>query len=230
MLPSSQQLFDLEHTMHESLFSEIKFPWEVLNKINSYITQYLTQDQNDRFFQTEIHPSAVIGSDVIISDGTTVAAHAVIEGPTIIGKCCDIRPGAYIRGNVIIGNDCVIGNSTEIKNSLLFDNVIVPHFNYVGDSILGYKVHLGGGAVISNYKSDGSEIIIKDGDVVCKTGLKKFGALIGDYVEIGSNALLNPGTIVGKRSIIYPAAVIRGVIPENVIVKVRQQQEIVNKI
>lgn len=207
MIPTTKDLFDLIQTEHAILFDGVQQPWEVIPKIAVYIKQH--------------------GKS--IGEGTTIAPTASIADNVIIGKNCDIRPGAYIRENSIIGDNCVIGNSTEIKNSLIFNNVQLPHFNYVGDSILGYKAHLGGGAGLSNYKSDGSEIIIKTDDQSYPTGLRKFGGLIGDNVEIGAKALLNPGTIVGRNSLIYPLALVRGIVPANHIVKVRQQQEVLEK-
>ena len=162
---------------------------------------------------TEIKKDVFAGRDVVISDNVT------IEPPAIFGDGTQIRPGAYIRGNVITGRNCVIGNSTEIKNSILLDNVQVPHYNYVGDSILGYKSHMGAGSITSNIKSDKTNVVIKDGDERIETGLRKFGAMVGDFVEVGCNSVLNPGTVIGRNSTVYPRSSVRGVIPENSIYK-----------
>lgn len=224
MLPTIEDLFNLSHTEHSDLFSDINQPWEVILRIGPY-----ADDHVQGINKGDIHSSAVIGDKVDIGRGTTIGPNVVIDGPTIIGKNCRIRSGVLIRGNVIIGDDVIVGNSTEIKNALLFNKVAIPHFNYVGDSILGYKVHFGGGAGTSNYKGDGSEIYIKcDGDSY-PTGMNKLGAIVGDEADLGSLVILNPGTIIGAKTNIYPGAIIRGVIPPNSIVKLRQDQEIVEK-
>ena len=144
---------------------------------------------------------------------STVAPTASVSGPCIVGANTEVRHCAYIRGSVLVGENCVVGNSTEVKNSILFDNVQIPHFNYAGDSILGYKVHMGGGTMTSNVKSDKSPVTVRNGEERIETGLKKFGAILGDYVEVGANTLLNPGVVVGCNSIIYPMACVRGVVP-----------------
>lgn len=218
-------LFNLEHTDHEEIFDGVEYAWEVLPLIEEYL-EYAIQKAE---IHTDVSKAAYIGDKVVIGEGTIVHPGAYIEGPTIIGKNCTIRPGAFIRGNAIIGDNCMIGNSTEVKNALLFNNVEIPHFNYIGDSILGYKVHLGSSVVLSNLKAGGSEVVVNTLDGRIKTGLQKFGALIGDNADIGANAVLNPGTIIGKRATIYPLALIRGMVQPDSIVKVRQQQEVVTK-
>lgn len=217
-------LLNLDETKHAVLFEDITYSWEVLPRIVLYANDHATGD-----IQGGVHPTAIIDDNVSIGKGTVVGPHAVIMGPSIIGTNCEIRPGAYIRGNALIGDNCIVGNSTEVKNALLFNFASVPHFNYVGDSILGYKAHFGGGAVTSNYRSDGGEITIKFNDELVNTGLRKFGAIIGDRAELGTNTVLNPGTIIGADAMIYPGAIVRGYIPKNHIVKVRQEQDIVAK-
>jgi NDP-sugar pyrophosphorylase family protein len=169
------------------------------------------------------------GQDIEIGENVTIHPSAVIEGPVKIGDNCVIGVGAYVRPYTIMGKNCVIGHASEVKHSILGDHVVLPHFNYVGDSILGDYVHLGGGAMLANFKSDGSTIKVTVGDKKVDTGLKKFGAVLGNHVEIGGGAILNPGTIVGEHTTIYPGACIRGSIPANSIVKVRTEQEIVPK-
>ena len=218
-----QDLFDLTQTDHADLFEEVQYAWEVIPLIQEYL-EYRAEVFT---IAADATHAAHIGKHVAIGEGTVIEPGAVIHGPTIIGKNCRIRTGAYIRGNVIIGNDCMIGNSTEIKNSLLFNGVSAPHFNYIGDSVLGHKVHLGSGVVISNLKTPPSEITVTTLEETFKTGLQKFGAAIGDFSEVGANAVLNPGTIIGQRSVVYPLASIRGVIPSDTIVKLRQTLDVV---
>ncbi len=225
MLPTIEDLFDLQWTEFTDIFADINQPWEVIHRLEPYASDHTSGKREG----AKIHPTAVIDGNVEIGEGTIVGPHAVILGPTIIGKNCEIRPGAFIRGHVLIGDKVIVGNSTEIKRSLLFNNVRVPHFNYIGDSILGARVHFGGGAATSNQKSDGSEIIIKFGEHSYQTGMTKLGAIVGDDVELGSNAVLNPGVIIGRNVTIYSGAIIRGVVPSNTIVKVRQNQEFTEK-
>jgi len=223
MMPSLEELFDFTQTDHSEIFDGVQYPWQVLPLIEEYLL-YLS----DSFvIHADTSRAAHIGSKIAIGEGTVIEPGAVIHGPAFIGKNCTIRTGAYIRGNVIIGDNCIIGNSTEIKNSFLFNGVRAPHFNYIGDSILGYNVHLGSSVVVSNIKTPPSEITITTLEQTYKTGLQKFGAAIGDQSEIGAHSVLNPGTIIGKETIIYPLALIRGVVAEKSIVKVRQQQDIV---
>jgi NDP-sugar pyrophosphorylase family protein len=207
-------LFDLSQTEHAAIFDGCKFAWDALKKIESYIAANLKPALFNRS-----EGKAFIGEKVFIGAGTVVEYGAMIKGPAIIGKNCQIRHNAYIRENVIIGDGCVVGNSSELKNSLLFNGAQVPHFNYIGDSILGYKAHLGAGVKISNYKLfPGNIEVVVDG-VPFDTGLRKFGALLGDGVEIGCNAVLNPGSIVGRGAVIYPNVFWRGILPDNVIAK-----------
>ncbi|MBQ7353811.1 MAG: UDP-N-acetylglucosamine pyrophosphorylase [Clostridia bacterium] len=200
-------LFSLEHTVAKNYIKDYSHPYKIipnLSKIISLILPTLDKEEYD-FYE----------NNIAISKSTTVDKSATLIGPLIIGHNCEIRHCAYIRGNVIIGNFCVIGNSCEIKDSLIFDNAQIPHFNYVGSSVVGYRAHLGAGVILSNLKSDKSNVKIENID----TGLRKFGSLLGDFCEIGCGCVLNPGTIVGKSSIIYPLSSIRGVIKENTIYK-----------
>ncbi|MCA0386592.1 MAG: UDP-N-acetylglucosamine pyrophosphorylase [Firmicutes bacterium] len=203
-------LLDLNEIDAKSIFDNVNHPWEVLSKINTFIFEYIKTLPND--FDN-------IGDDIWVGKGTTIEKSALIKGPAVIGYNCEIRHSAYIRGNVIIGNNVVVGNSTEVKNAILFNRVQIPHFNYVSDSVLGYKAHLGAGVITSNLKSDGTLVKVKFGYNTMETGLRKFGAIIGDFAEVGCNAVLNPGTILGKNSIVYPLCSVRGVIPENSIMK-----------
>lgn len=209
---SVERLFNLEESNVSIIFEKVKYPWEALPKIKSTLIE-LSKSLPDDFKR--------IDEFIWVGKGTTIDKNVLIKGPAIIGYDCEIRNSAYIRENVIIGNNVVVGNSSEIeiKNSILFNKVQVPHFNYVGDSILGYKAHLGAGVILSNLKSDGTMVRVKMDSNYIETGLRKFGALIGDYVEIGSNSVLNPGTIIGKESIIYPLTSVRGFIAERHIVK-----------
>lgn len=200
----------LEHTICKSLFENISYPFEVLSQIHSFILGFA---KNKHLDYLEISPFVFVHKSVCVPSNVTIV------GPAIIGEGTILRPNAYIRNDVIIGKNCVIGNSTEIKNSILFDNVEVPHFNYIGDSVLGYHAHFGAGAITSNFKQDGSMIVLKDNQEKLETGLRKMGAIVGDFVEVGCNVILNPGTIVGERSRIYPLLSIRGNVPRNVIVK-----------
>ncbi|PIW37137.1 MAG: UDP-N-acetylglucosamine diphosphorylase [Candidatus Kerfeldbacteria bacterium CG15_BIG_FIL_POST_REV_8_21_14_020_45_12] len=222
---TTNELFDLTHTKHAELFDDVEYAWEVI----PLIEQYLEYIQKSPKIQGTVSKLAVIEGKVSLGKGSVVEAGAVIHGPTIIGENTTIRSGALIRGGAIIGDNCMVGNSTEIKNALLFDGAIAPHFNYIGDTVLGYKVHLGSSVVISNLKTPPGEIVVSTLQQTYNTGLTKFGALIGDETEIGANAVLNPGTVIGKRCIIYPLALIRGVVTTDSIVKVRQQHEVVTR-
>lgn len=207
----AKNLFDLSQTIAHELFQRVSYSWEVLPRIREFITE-LALDLSKDFERIE--------ESIWVGKGTTIEQTAMIKGPTIIGCNCEIRHAAYIRGNVIIGNDTVVGNSSEIKNAILFNGAKVPHFNYIGDSVLGFESHLGAGVILSNLKSTKDNIKLKelDGKSV-DSGLKKFGALIGDKVEVGCNSVLNPGTIIGKESIIYPLTLVRGIIPAKCILK-----------
>ena len=212
-------LYNLEETMAKGIFNGCTYPWEVLPKIKDYILELgnsLNQEEYDK-----------IGENVWISKTAKVAPTAYIAGPAIIGNETEIRHCAFIRGNAIVGNNCVVGNSTELKNVILFNNVQVPHYNYVGDSILGFHSHMGAGSITSNVKSDKTLVIVKNGEEKIETGLKKFGSMIGDNVEVGCGSILNPGSVIGRNSNIYPLSSVRGVIAPNSIYK--KQGEVVNK-
>lgn len=212
-------LYNLDETIAKKIFNGCEYPWEVLPKIKDFIIelgQTLSLEEYNK-----------ICENIWIAKSATVAPTAYINGPTIIGKDAEIRHCAFIRGNAIVGEGCVVGNSTELKNVILFNKVQVPHYNYVGDSILGYSSHMGAGSITSNVKSDKKLVVVKDGTEKIETGLKKFGAMLGDNVEVGCGSVLNPGTVIGKNSNIYPLSSVRGVVAENSIYK--KQGEIVNK-
>lgn len=205
----TKELFDCETPYLKELFLESEYPWEMLPKIKGYIKKLL-EEGLDGF--SEIKENVFVGENVKISPTAT------IEGPAIIGEGTEIRPSAYIRGNIITGKNCVIGNSTELKSSILLDKVQVPHYNYVGDSILGNHAHMGAGAVCSNLKADGKNVVIH-ADKDYETGLRKIGGILGDNADVGCGCVLNPGTIIGKATSVYPLTALRGVYPENSIVK-----------
>jgi NDP-sugar pyrophosphorylase family protein len=207
-------LFDLSQTAHAALFDGCDYAWEALKKLKAYLEANCHPG-----LQNRCEGVAFIGERVFIGEGTVVEDGAMIKGPAIIGRNCEIRHNAYIRENVIVGDDCVVGNSCELKNSLLFNRVTVPHFNYVGDSILGYKAHTGAGVILSNVKSLPGNVTVEANGERIDTGLRKFGALLGDGVEVGCNSVLNPGSIIGRGSVIYPATNWRGVLPPNQIAK-----------
>ena len=213
-------LYSLDQTIARKLLESAVYPWEVLPKIKEFIIELGNQLNKDEYEQK--------GENIWIAKTAKVASTAYINGPAIIGKDAEIRHCAFIRGNAIIGEGAVVGNSTELKNVILFNKVQVPHYNYVGDSILGYKSHMGAGSITSNVKSDKKLVVVKNGDAKIETGLKKFGAMIGDNVEVGCGSILNPGSVIGKNTNIYPLSSVRGVIKENSIYK--NQNEIVEKI
>jgi NDP-sugar pyrophosphorylase family protein len=215
-------LFDLSQTEHAAVFEGCEYAWQALKKIADYIAANLKPSLHNR-----CEGVAFIGEKVFIGEGTVVEDGAMIKGPAIIGRNCQIRHNAYIREHVLVGDGCVVGNSCELKNALLFNNCQVPHFNYVGDSILGHKAHLGAGVVLSNFKSLPGNITVEMDGKPFDTGLRKFGALIGDGADIGCNSVLNPGSIIGRGSIIYPGVNWRGILPANMIVKNRAQIEVV---
>jgi UDP-N-acetylglucosamine diphosphorylase / glucose-1-phosphate thymidylyltransferase / UDP-N-acetylgalactosamine diphosphorylase / glucosamine-1-phosphate N-acetyltransferase / galactosamine-1-phosphate N-acetyltransferase len=217
-------LFDLKQTEHAAIFADCKFAWEALKKIESYLKANLKPE-----LKNKCDGVAFIGDDVFIGEGTVVEDGVMIKGPAIIGKNCQIRHNAYIRENVIIGDNCVVGNSTEIKNSLLFNNAAAPHFNYLGDSILGYKAHLGAGVKISNFKLFPGNITVEIDGKPFDTGLRKFGALLGDGAEVGCNAVLNPGSIIGRGAVIYPNVFWRSILPANNIAKNKAEVEVIVK-
>lgn len=206
-----EELFDLDQTIAKELFQQFTYPWEVLSRIGGYILELaktLSLEEYDK-----------VGEDVWIAKSATVAPTAYIHGPAIIGKNAEIRHCAFIRGNAIVGEGAVVGNSTELKNVILFNKVQVPHYNYVGDSILGFKAHMGAGSITSNVKSDKTLVSIRIQNDRIETGLKKFGAILGDEVEVGCGSVLNPGTIIGKESNIYPLSSVRGFVPKKSIYK-----------
>lgn len=188
---------------------KFEYPWQALPEIKNYLNVIINKG---------IAGYTLVNENILMGEKVKIAATAHIEGPAIIGSNTEIRPGAYLRGNVIIGENCVIGNSTELKNAILCDKVQVPHYNYVGDSVLGDKAHLGAGAICSNFKGDGSNIVVH-GDVDYVTNLRKLGAILGNSVDVGCGCVLNPGTVIGKHSRVYPLNSLRGVYPENVIIK-----------
>ena len=215
-----KNLYNLKETIATELFEGKEFPWEVLPLIGEFTLKLgatLSAEEYDK-----------IGDDIWVAKSAKVAPTASFTGPAIIGKETEIRPGAFIRGNVIIGEGAVVGNSTELKNVVLFNKVQVPHYNYVGDSILGFKAHMGAGAITSNVKADKMLVVVKGEDYQIETGIKKFGAMLGDDVEVGCNSVLNPGTVVGRNSNIYPLSSVRGVVPADSIYK--KAGDIVKKI
>jgi len=205
----TEELFECKNSYLKALFDSAEYPWQMLPKIKEYILS-LIENGIDGF--VEISEGVFVGKDVKIYPNVT------IEAPAIIGCGTEIRPGAFLRGNVITGENCVVGNSTELKNCVLLDGVQVPHYNYVGDSILGNKAHMGAGSICSNLKSDKKNVVIK-GDENYETGIKKIGAILGDGADIGCGCVLNPGTVVGKKTSVYPLTALRGVYPEDCIVK-----------
>jgi len=211
---SPADYLDFKQTDHAALFEGVIQAWEVLPKLASYLQERLTPANFGKMIG-----EPVISEQVFIGRDTVVEPGAYIKGPAWIGPNCQIRHGAYIRENVIVGAGSVIGNSSEIKNSFLCNGCQAPHFNYVGDSILGAKVHLAAGVIVSNLKLNGDFITLRVGDATVSTGLRKFGALIGDGVEVGCNAVINPGSILGRRSLIYPGVSWRGILPANSIAK-----------
>lgn len=212
-------LYNLEETMARELLETATYPWEVLPKISEFIIKLgNTLDPNKYEKRAE---------NIWIAKNAKVAPTAYINGPAIIGENAEIRHCAFIRGNAIVGEGAVVGNSTELKNVILFNKALVPHYNYVGDSIIGFKSHMGAGSITSNVKSDKKLVIVKNGDKTIETGLKKFGAMLGDNVEVGCGSVLNPGTVIGRNTNVYPLSCVRGVVKENSIYK--NKNEIVEK-
>ena len=205
-----KDLYDLNETIARDLFEGKTYPWEVLPEIGDFVMK-LGETLSDEFD----HPE----ENIWIHKSVKIAKTATLNGPLIIDADTEVRPGAFIRGNVLVGKNCVVGNSTELKNVVLFNTVQVPHYNYVGDSILGTHSHMGAGSITSNVKSDKTLVVVKNDGEEIETGLKKFGAMIGDYVEVGCNSVLNPGTVIGRNTNIYPLSPVRGVVPENSIYK-----------
>ena len=219
-LKISELYSDLSKTLAKELLESKTYPWEVLPCISEFIVKLgntLSEEEYEK-----------MGENVWIAKSAKVAPTAYINGPAIIGKDAEVRHCAFIRGNALVGEWAVVGNSTELKNVILFDKVQVPHYNYVGDSILGYKSHMGAGSITSNVKSDKKLVVVKGKEARIETGLKKFGAMLGDEVEVGCGSVLNPGTVVGSHTNIYPLSSVRGVVPSHSIYK--NQNEVVDKI
>lgn len=211
---TADELLDLTHTLASPLFEGKRYPYEVLGEIGDYIRTLgpaLPEDEYD-----EVSEGVWIAKDAVIYPNNYIAA------PCVIGHRTEVRPGAFLRGNTLVGDDCVVGNSTELKNAILFDNVQVPHYNYVGDSVLGFGAHMGAGSITSNVKADKSDVIIKDGEGhTLGTGRMKVGAVLGDWAEIGCGAVLNPGTVIGRHTNVYPLSSVRGEIPAGCIFKAK---------
>lgn len=210
-IPKTVELIDLEHTKAAPLLSKYEYPWEILKEISDFIYELGKALPEDEYYNPE--------EGIYIAKSAKIAKSAYIGAPCIIGKNTEVRHCAYIRGAALIGDGAVIGNSVELKNCIISDGAQVPHYNYVGDSILGYRAHMGAGAVTSNVKSDKSPVTVKAGDEKINTGLKKFGAVLGDFAEIGCGAVLNPGCIIGRRTSIYPQVSFRGTVAADCIVK-----------
>lgn len=215
-----RNLYTLEETIAADLFTDAEYPWEVLPKIHDFILKLGETLPADVFEKR--------GDDIWVARSAKVAPTACLNGPLIVDEDAEIRHCAYVRGNAIVGKGAVVGNSTELKNVVLFNKVQVPHYNYVGDSVLGYKSHMGAGSITSNVKSDKTLVVVKIGAEEIPTGLKKMGAMLGDNVEVGCNSVLNPGTIIGKHSNVYPTSCVRGFIPAGSIYK--KQGEIAGKL
>ena len=201
----TDDLLDLSHTIAAPLFEGKEYPWEVLDDIKSFILALGPTLPGEEYEQ--------VSEGVWIARDALIFPSAYIGGPCIIDHGAEVRHCAFIRGSAIVGKNCVVGNSVEVKNAVLFDNVQTPHYNYVGDSVLGYKAHMGAGSVTSNVKSDKTPVVVKNGEERVETGRKKFGAILGDGVEVGCNSVLNPGTVVGRMSNIYPTSCVRGMVP-----------------
>ena len=208
---TTKNLFDLDHTIAKEYLEKYEYPWEALPEIKNFIKELIEKLDKNEYKE--------VAENVWAHKSVSIAPSASLTGPAIIGKDSEIRPSAYIRGNAIIGEGCVIGNSCEIKNAIIFDKSQVPHFNYVGDAILGFHAHMGAGSIVSNLKADGRDVVIRDGEEVVETHLRKFGAMIGDNAEIGCNSVMNPGTVIGRNSNVYPLARVRGLVPANSIYK-----------
>ena len=212
-------LYTLEETIAGELFEGLTYPWEALPKIKDFIIALGEKLSEEKYERRE--------GNIWVARNATVFPSAYIGGPAIIDEEAEIRHCAFIRGSAIVGKGAVVGNSTELKNVILFNKVQVPHYNYVGDSILGFKAHMGAGSITSNVKSDKTLVVVKAGTESCETGLKKFGAMLGDHVEVGCNSVLNPGTVIGRNTNIYPTSMVRGVIPSESIYK--RQGEVAGK-
>ncbi len=209
--PKTAELIDFEHTMASEMLSGCEYPWEALPKIGDCIKALIEKLDKDKY--------VCIADDVWVAKSASIAPSALICGPTVIGENSEIRHCAYIRGNVLVGDGAVVGNSCELKNAIISDGVQVPHYNYVGDSILGYKSHMGAGAVASNFRLDKKTINVGRGEEKISTGLRKMGVILGDYSEVGCNSVLYPGTVIGRRCLVYPLTGVRGVVMHDSIVK-----------
>ncbi len=219
---SPGNFLNLDHTDHRIIFDNVEHVWQVLDKIAPYLQFRLKPAMLGTLIGKPF-----LGPEVFVGRGTVIEPGAMIKGPAWIGENCQIRNGAYIRENVIIGNNVVAGNSCEFKNCLVFDKAEVAHFNYVGDSILGYKAHLGAGVILSNVRLDRREVTVSLPDSAMPTGLRKFGAIVGDHAEIGCNSVISPGSIIGREALIYPGVSWRGILPEKRIARLRQQVDII---
>ena len=208
-----KELYDLTETAAKPLLESVTYPWEALPKIKDFIIELGNSLDPEEYEKR--------GENIWIHKSATVFDSAYIAGPCIIGKDTEVRQCAFIRGSALVGDNCVVGDSTELKNVIIFNNVQVPHYNYVGDSILGFHSHMGAGSITSNVKSDKTLVHVKGADFDIATGMKKFGAMLGDYVEVGCNSVLNPGTVIGSHSNIYPLSRVRGYVPSNSIYKDR---------
>lgn len=217
-LVRTQELFDCQTPYLIPLFDECEYPWQMLPKIKD-LAKKIIADGLDGY--------TLIAEGVLVGENVKIYPTATIEGPTVIGSGTEVRPGAFIRGGVITGENCVIGNSSELKNCILLNKVQIPHYNYVGDSILGNKAHTGAGTICSNLKSDGKNIVVH-GDIEYETGLRKIGGILGDGADVGCGSVINPGTVIGKNTSVYPLTSLRGVYPADCIVK--SQKEIVKRI
>lgn len=206
-----ENMYDLNETIAAALFENVQYPWEVLGRISSFIIE-LGNTLDEAVYEKR-------GENIWVAKSAKVAPTACLNGPLIIDEEAEIRHCAFVRGSAVVGRGAVVGNSTELKNVVLFNGVQVPHYNYVGDSILGYKSHMGAGSITSNVKSDKTLVTVKDGEQKIETGLKKFGAMLADHVEVGCNSVLNPGTVIGRNTNVYPLSMVRGVIASNSIYK-----------
>lgn len=215
----SEELFSLDQSLLGDRIKECNYPWEILPRIGEYIIELGEKLPAGKYDQIKDY--------VWVAKNAKISDSADITGPCIIGENTEVRHCAFIRGNALVGEGCVVGNSTELKNVVLFNNVQVPHYNYVGDAVLGYKSHMGAGSICSNVKSDKKLVVVKDGDEKIETGLKKFGAMLADHVEVGCGSVLNPGTVIGRNTNIYPLSPVRGCVPANSIYK--NKDEIVTK-
>ena len=219
-----EAFFQLDDFAHRELFEGITYAWEALLRLDEYFERHLKAGVHGR-----VHAGAWIEGDVWIAPGVVVEPGAYIQGPVILGEGTVVRHGAYLRGHCVVGRNCVIGHATELKRVIMLDGAQAPHFNYAGDSVIGRRVNLGAGTRLSNFKNDGSEVVVSCGAERIPTGMRKFGAVLGDDVKTGCNSVLSPGTLVGPRSMVYPNAVLRGVYPADRIIKLRQETILVER-